>query len=167
MSNPLTIRLSNQILSLKNIHKGSNLAAVSYLTFSQPQRLIMSITPFPIGHHSVMLLTANCSTFPRYTLWINMGYSLVRNIYYLMVLWLPWEMENIPCGIEWRPYKVWPLISTFYHTQCRRWGTPTQLFLQEVYLGKVLQLEINNMTLWWTMGKGVMDCISVWGLAES
>ena len=22
---------------------------------------------------------------------------------------------------------------------------------------------VNNTTLWWTMGKGVMDCIRVWG----
>ena len=40
---------------------------------------------------------------------------------------------------------------------------PTKLFLQEFYLGKVLELTVNNMTLWWIMGRGVKDGISLWG----
>ena len=42
-------------------------------------------------------------------------------------------------------------------------ATPTKLFIQEIWLGKVLQLVANNMTLWWKMGKEGMDGISLWG----
>ena len=41
--------------------------------------------------------------------------------------------------------------------------TPTKLFFQEAFLGKVLQLVVNNTALWWTMGKGVIGRISIWG----
>ena len=41
--------------------------------------------------------------------------------------------------------------------------TPTKISFQEVCLGKVLQLKVNKMALWWSMGKVVMDGISLWG----
>ena len=44
-----------------------------------------------------------------------------------------------------------------------RGETPTKLFFQEAFLGKVLQLAVNNTALWWTMGKGVIGRIRIWG----
>ena len=39
--------------------------------------------------------------------------------------------------------------------------TLTKLFFQEVCLEKFMNLAINNKKLWWPMGKGVMDGISI------
>ena len=44
-----------------------------------------------------------------------------------------------------------------------RGETPTKLFFQKVSLGDVLQWAVNNTTMWCTMGKVVMDGISIWG----
>ena len=41
--------------------------------------------------------------------------------------------------------------------------TPTKLFFQEFFLKKFLQLAVNNTALWWTMGKGVIGRIRIWG----
>ena len=41
--------------------------------------------------------------------------------------------------------------------------TPTKISFQEVCLGNVLQLKVNKMALWCSMGKVVMDGISLWG----
>ena len=42
-------------------------------------------------------------------------------------------------------------------------ATHTKLFFQEIWLGKVLQLTVNNTTLQLPMGKGVIYGISLWG----
>ena len=41
-----------------------------------------------------------------------------------------------------------------------------KLFFQKICLGKVLQLAVNNTTLWWEMGKVAMNGISIWGLLK-
>ena len=44
--------------------------------------------------------------------------------------------------------------------------TSNKLFFQKICLGKVLQLAVNNTTLWWEMGKVAMNGISIWGLLK-
>ena len=58
-------------------------------------------------------------------------------------------------------YGLLSVVSTMYGTGGGE--TPTKLFFQEVYLGNVLQLSVNNTILWCPMRKEVMDGIIIWG----
>ena len=58
-------------------------------------------------------------------------------------------------------YGLLSVVSTMYGTGGGE--TPTKQFFQEVYLGNVLQLSVNNTILWCPMRKEVMDGIIIWG----
>ena len=65
MRNPLIFSLSDLIFSLYNIRGGSNFTTLSYLTFSQLQRLMPLSYPWHIGQHSAVLFTSSCRTLPN------------------------------------------------------------------------------------------------------